>query len=185
MSLSLKEKLLLVRLKKKDKDAFGELYDLYVASIYRFIFFKVPTRQDAEDLTSETFLKIWNYVAETQEEVKNLKSLLYTTARNLVVDFYRKKSQVQLVGDEETLLKIEDSRQQNILSQIDIKAEVNNIEEIIKGLKDEYREVIVMRYVEQLSITEIAEVLNKSKGSVRVLVHRALKVVKETIEKNV
>ena len=49
---------MLIRLKKKDKDAFAQLYDLYVTSIYRFIFFKVPTRQDAEDLTSETFLKI-------------------------------------------------------------------------------------------------------------------------------
>ena len=72
MSVSFKEQLLLIRLKKKDKDAFAQLYDLYVTSIYRFIFFKVPTRQDAEDLTSETFLKIWNYLSDTDDEIKNL-----------------------------------------------------------------------------------------------------------------
>lgn len=184
MSSNIKEKLLLLRLKKKDPDAFAELYDLYLPSIYRFVFFKVPTRQDAEDITSEVFLKTWQYVTDGRETVRNLRALLYTTARNLVIDFYRRKSQSEVVNDEELLLQIEDSRQQNFLSQIDAKADVANLELVLRQLKDEYREVLVLRYLEELSVTEIATILNKSKGSVRVLVHRALKVVKEITEHN-
>lgn len=184
MSSNLKEKLLLLRLKKQDPDAFAQLYDLYVSSIYRFVFFKVPTRQDAEDITSETFLKVWQYIMENQQTVKNLKSLLYTTARNLVIDFYRRKSQGEIVRDEEMMFQIEDGRQQNFLSQIDAKADVANLELVLRQLKDEYREVVVLRYIEELSISEIAIILNKSKGSVRVLVHRAIKVIKDLTDKD-
>jgi len=184
MSSNIKEKILLLRLQKRDPEAFAQLYDLYVASIYRFILFKVPTRQDAEDLTSEVFLKTWQYIGEAGNNVGNFRSLLYASARNLVVDFYRRRSQGEMIGDEEVLLQLEDSRQQNFLNQIDAKADVKNLESCLRRLKDEYRDVIILRFLDELSISEIAEVLNKSKGSVRVLIHRALKVVKELISQS-
>lgn len=176
----IQEKILLLKLKKKDPDAFTKVYDLYVNPIYRFIYFKVPRHQDAEDLTSEVFLKTWQYINETEEAIQNLQALLYRLARNLVVDFYRNRTKTELIiENEEMLIKIEDTRQQNFLTQIDAKAELKNLEPILRRMKDEYREVLILRYIEELTISEIATILEKSKGSVRVLVHRALKVVRE------
>ncbi|MFA6215606.1 MAG: RNA polymerase sigma factor [Patescibacteria group bacterium] len=178
------EKLLLLRLKNKDPEAFAQIYDLYVTPIYRFIYFKVASRQDAEDLTSEAFLKIWQYIKETEDEIGNLRALLYRTARNLVIDSYRQKAKREFVQDQEVLEAVKDERQQSLLNKIDSHFEIKSIEGILRQLKDEYREVIILRFVEDLSITEIAGVLDKSKGSVRVILHRALKVTRELLSKN-
>src|SRR5947207_925005 len=77
---------------KRDPDAFARLYDRYVTSIYRFVLLKVPSKEIAEDLTSEAFLKCLQYL-QTQPNVKNIRALLYRIARNLVVDYYRKTEQ--------------------------------------------------------------------------------------------
>src|SRR3990167_3587779 len=135
MSLNLREKLLLLRLRKKDPEAFAQLYDLYVTPIYRFIYFKVPTIQDTEDLTSEVFLKAWQYITDREEAIENLRSLLYKIARNLVVDFYRRRTQTELVADQAVLVQIQDNRQQNLLAQLDSEAEIQNLEIVLRRLK--------------------------------------------------
>jgi len=184
LSSKFQEKLLLLRLKKKDPEAFAQIYDLYVTPIYRFIYFKVATRQDAEDLTSEVFLKVWQYVTETEEKIENLRALLYKSARNLVIDFYRQNAKKGFLQDQEVLLNIEDSHQQSFLSKIETEFEMKNIEDILRLMKDEYREIIILRFIEELSIGEIARILDKSKGSIRVTLHRALKVCRELLNKN-
>jgi RNA polymerase sigma-70 factor (ECF subfamily) len=180
--LKIEEKLLLLKLKKKDPEAFSQIYDLYITPIYRFIYFKVATRQDAEDLTSEVFLKVWQYITETENEVENLRAFLYKSARNLVIDFYRRNAKKDLTQVMEVLNSVVDERQQSLLSSIESKIEMENIETILRRMKDEYREIIILRYIEELSINEIARVLDRSKGSVRVLLHRALKVAREILQ---
>ncbi|MBI3291006.1 RNA polymerase sigma factor [Candidatus Falkowbacteria bacterium] len=180
-SSKFQEKLLLLRLKKKDPEAFSKVYDLYVTPIYRFIYFKVATKQDAEDLTSEVFLKIWQYITETEDEIENLRALLYRSARNLVIDFYRRNAKKDIAQDMEVLLNVSDERQQSLLSRIETEFEMKNIELVLRQMKDEYREIIILRYIEEFSISEIAKILNKSKGSVRVLLHRALRVAKDLL----
>ena len=175
------EKLLLLRLKKKDPEAFAQIYDLYVTPIYRFIYFKVATHQDAEDLTSEVFLKTWHYIVENNESIENLKALLYKTARNLVIDFYRQRAKREFVREEEALLGIQDDHQQSLLMQIETQADMRKIEIVLRKIKDEYREVIILRFIEELSISEIAKVLDKSKGAIRVLIHRALKIARDLL----
>lgn len=183
-SSNITDKLLLLKLKKKDPAAFAQVYDLYLTPIYRFIYFKVSTRQDAEDLTSEAFLKIWQYITESEEEIENLRALLYRVARNLVIDFYRQKARTNFIQDEEALNNIVDEKQPGLLSRIDTEIGMKGIEKILRQMKDEYREIIILRFVEELSISEMAKILNKSKGSIRVLLHRALKVAKEISNQN-
>lgn len=175
------EKVLLLRLKKKDPEAFSQIYDLYVTPIYRFIYFKVASRQDAEDLTSEVFLRIWQYITETEESIENLKALLYKTARNLVIDSYRQRAKNAFSQDYEVLSDTEDKRQQSFLLRIENEFEMKNIEKVLRQMKDEYREVIILRFIEELSVSEIAKILEKSKGSVRVILHRALKVARQLL----
>jgi RNA polymerase sigma-70 factor (ECF subfamily) len=177
------DKILAERIKKQDPDAIGIVYDRYVTPIYRFVYLKLPSRQDAEDVTSETFLRLWQYVQNAEHEVENVRALLYQIARNLVVDFYRHRSRVEEVMDDETKFEnIPDARQQSFLSDLDVELATKDVQHILRQMKDEYREVITLKYIEQLSTGEIADILGKSKGAVRVLLTRALKVARQLLE---
>ena len=92
MTGKISEKILLYKVQtKKDPEAYAKLYDLYVKRIYRFVFFKVSSEVEAEDITSDVFLKAWNYL-NANKEVKSFSGLLYRMARNAVIDLYRAKS---------------------------------------------------------------------------------------------
>lgn len=178
----LNDKLLFMRLSKRDKDAFVRTYDEYFDDIYRFIYFKVSDKEEAEDLTSQVFLKTWEYIQnQTIKDYKTLKSLLYRVARNLVIDHYRKKSSnVEKVAiDSETVnIDIADTNQ-DLHKNLEIASDYAHIEAKLLELKDEYREIIVLRYVNELSVAEIALALEKSKGNIRVTLYRALKALRE------
>jgi len=179
-----KQKLLLVRAQNGDSEAFGEIYDLYVDKIYRFIFFKVSNHESAEDLTAEVFLKTWQYLNEPDKrEVGNLNALLYQSARNIVIDFYR-SSQREIMPGDDSLKLIEDSRQQSLLEKVEIGTEIENIVAHLRKLKDEYREVLILKFIDELSTKEISKVLDKSYGATRVLIHRALNILKNTINES-
>lgn len=179
-----KEKILYYRLKQKDKEAFIEAYDLFLNSIYRFVFFKVSSRETAEDITSQTFLKTWGYIQNNElKDHKTLKSLLYKVARNLVIDHYRQESRKQELSlDQENCpISLPDDKQ-DLLKRMELDGDLKTVREKMDEIKDEYREVIVLRYVNELSIGEIAAILEKTSGNVRVLLYRALKTLRELVE---
>jgi len=179
MRNKLKEKLLLYKIKaKRDPEAFGEIYDTYATKIYRFIYFKVASEQEAEDLSSEVFLKAWNYLTG-EKPVKSIGALLYTIARNHVIDHYRqKKFEVELQEAAFKPMIDEDS-----LSELEKQADLARVYQALSKLKDEYREIVVMRYLDELSIPEIASIVDKSLNNVRVLSHRAINALREILEK--
>jgi len=176
-----KEKILLARLNVKDISAFEEIYNFYLDKIYRFIYFKVETKQEAEDLTSQTFLKIWQQAIEGKIKTKeSFQAFIYQVARNNVIDHYRatqkkKKNEIELEAAENVFVG------QSIEKDIDLKIDFQNLEEKIKHLKNEYQEIVMLHYINELSIKEIATVMNKKRGAVRVLLHRALKALKEQV----
>lgn len=173
-----------MKLKTKDPEIFGHFYDLYVSRIYQFIYFKVSSREEAEDLTAETFLKIWEYIFENKK-IDNLNAFTYQVARNLVIDFYRKRSQQRLIPDsDESLEQLPDTKTMPVDQRVALASDVEKLEKYLRQMKDEYREVIVLKFFDELSISEIASVLGKSNGSVRVLAHRALNTLKELVERD-
>lgn len=181
----IEEKLLLYKVKKNDKEAFIKAYNLYIDQIYRFIYFKVGNREEAEDLSSSVFLKTWNYILENSlKDHKTLKALLYKISRNLIIDHYRKTRGKETISlDDENGIKIPD-RTQNLNDRLELKADLLVLETKLPELKDEYREVIILRFVNELSIKEIADILDKSKGNVRVLIYRSLNALKELLSKD-
>jgi len=178
----LQEKYLLFKAKNKDPEAYSKVYDLYADRIYRFVFFKINNQEEAQDLTSEVFLKTWQYIT-SGKDILNLNAYLYKVARNLVIDHYRKASQKEvsidaLAGGIESLAETADLKVEETKALED-KLQMEKIEVKLMGLKDEYREVIILRYVDDLSIGEIAEIVVKKKGAVRVILFRALNALKE------
>ena len=158
---------------------FEEIYDRYVDKIYRFIFFKVSSQEIAEDLCSETFLRAWK-VFKNQNEIKNQSAFIYRIARNLVVDHYREKGRTQVVSaDYVSLIDPEENSEQKSL----LDSDLGTIRFALNKLKDNYQEVIICHYIDDLSVSETAKMLNKSEGAVRVMVHRALKALKKELDK--
>lgn len=179
MKNPLNQKILFLKIKSQDKEAYSQFYDLYVARIYRFIFFKVSSINDAQDLTSEVFLKVWQYIKEGKE-IKSLKAFIYMVARNTVIDFYRQRNQdLHSINDPE-FPDLPDSNYNELQKQI-VGSDLEVVLKGINGLKDEYREVIVLRFLDELSIKEISDILQKTPGAVRVLLHRALKSLKDSL----
>ena len=181
MKRILKEKYLYNRLKKQDQDSFAQVYDLFVEKIYRFIYFKVSNQEEAQDLTSEVFLKAWNASQDAgQVTGSTLPAFLYKIARNVVIDHYRQKKQdISLEAIMETGEEPRDT--DGLVEKFDIKLDLAILEKVMMELKDEYREIIVMRYIDELSTTEIADILGKTKGNVRVLQSRAIEAVKRLL----
>lgn len=179
MSGNLTEKILLYQLRTKhDPESYAKLYDAYVNRIYRFVYFKVSSHEEAEDITSDVFLKAWHYVQENKE-IKSFSGLLYRIARNCVVDLYRKKAAKpeNLLDEDDELNEVGDSGKW--LEIENTKLESEKVLKNLKKLKQEYQEVITFRYVDELEIEEISEIMDKSKIAIRVTLHRALKKLQE------
>lgn len=178
-----KDKFLYTKIKEKDREAFIEAYDKYLPDIYRFIYYKVSSKEEAEDIASQTFLRIWDYIQNNElKSYKTLKALLYRVARNLIIDHYRRESTQKKAIYEEDIsqLHIVDEKQ-NLKAAMEIKEDYGLVESKLLELKDEYREVIVLKYINGLSVAEMAEALDKSHGNIRVIVYRAMKALKEII----
>ncbi len=179
---SIQAKYLIFKARNKDPEAYSQVYDLYIDRIYRFVFFKINNQEEAQDITSEVFLKTWHYIIDGKE-IRNLNALFYKIARNLVIDYYRKASQKDvsledLVNGGDSLL-LDKEPVQNSLDNLDNKIQLEKIQDKLLGLKEEYREVIILRFVEGLSINEIAEIVEKKNGAVRVILFRALNALRE------
>ena len=188
---SLEEKLILKKAQKGDKGAFAQVYDFYVVRIFRFIYLKTSSKETAEDLTSEVFLKCWKYVKKRKENDEEeiikedkLGSFLYKIARNLIIDFYKKKQVPTVEIDENSKNEIIDKKQ-DILAKVSAKQEIEGLMKALSKLRGEYREIIILRHVEDLSIKEMAEITGKTSGSVRVQLHRGVKALEKTMKDSV
>jgi len=175
------EKQILKKVKKGDNEAFGELYDFYAPKVYRFVRLKVDCQETAQDLTSEAFLKIWEYLQEQKRIRERFRSLLYKIARNLVIDFYRAKSNREILIDElEELSHIEDDQRSDELALR--REDMKEVKQGLAKIKSNYQDVIIWYYIEDMPISEIADILDKKEGTVRVLIHRAKEALKEVVE---
>lgn len=160
---------------RRDPEAFGKIYDAYVSRIYRFIYFKMQSKEEAEDLTSETFARLWKYLQEGKP-VKHLGALTYQIARNLVSDHYRGQTDRMILSTD--AIREEEATEPNAAAAFDTSIDAATLERSLRLLKDEYREALVLRYLDELSPKEIAVILGKNSGATRVLIHRALQALR-------
>lgn len=179
-----KNKRSISRLKSHDKDAFVKAYDESVNDIYRFVYFKVGNKEEANDITSMVFLKTWNHIQNNSlEDSKTLRALLYKIARTTIIDHYREtgnKISVSLDDEENKIDVVDESGDPQ--ERIDSAANFELIKSKLPLLKEEYREVIIMRFINDLTLDEIADISGKKKGNLRVLLHRALGALRELVE---
>jgi len=166
---------LIAKSQKGDEQAFGELYDIWAEKVYRFVYSKVKIAPTAEDLTSEIFLKAWQRLHQYQvrAEIK-FSSWLYTIARNSIIDYYRIAKHQEISFED--LPEIAD------LEGDEPYREIGELEKALAKLPEDYAKVLRLRFVEQVSIAKIAQILKKKEDNVRALTSRALKRLKEVLE---
>lgn len=168
------EQKLINKAKKGDINAFGLLYENHLKSIYRYLHFKIKNHLDAEDLTETVFVKAWEHLKSFKFNL-SFKAWLFKIAHNLLVDFVRKKKQVSIFDIEEPGY-LSDAEEKFYLKQ-----EAKRIYEAIVKIPEEYQQVVILRYLEEWDYQEIAKAMGKKEGNIRVMLSRALKLLKEKL----
>ena len=156
---------------------FGKIYDRYVEKIYRYVFLRVNSREAAEDLTSETFLRGFEAYKTEGKSIKNPQAFLYKIARNLVVDHYRSKGKARLVSIEDSNLQFADTKT-DLEKDAMVASDLEQVREALAGLSEDYQNAIIWRYLEDLPVKEVAQLLDRSEEAARVLIHRAMNELK-------
>ncbi|MBI2322056.1 MAG: sigma-70 family RNA polymerase sigma factor [Chloroflexi bacterium] len=160
-----------------DAAAFTALYDRFYDRIYRHVYYRTGRVEDAEDLTQQVFLQAWRALGRFRPGGSPFVAWLFTIAHNVVVNFYRRRRFVEPLPDGAT-----DSRA-DAGPDHDLRLEQERVREAIKRLRVDQQQVVVMRFLEDLSHREIAAALGKTETNVRVIQHRALHELRRVLER--
>ena len=162
---------------------FITLYDQYNDAIYRYVFFRCYSKEVTQDLTADTFFKAWDYFSRNpNKRPDNMRAYLYRISSNVLADYFTKNNKEISWGDEEALDFV-----QNISTNAEeyearyTIGEMGNVLKALLLLTPPQREIIVLRYIEDLSYSEISEIMNKSEGALRVLRNRAIESLKKKL----
>lgn len=160
--------------------AFLAAYDEYADGVYRFIVSKISDSELARDLVQETFTRAWDYCAKG-EKIDQWKPFLFRTAYHLIVDTYRKRRTVSLEAmEEESGFAIPDADDVRSVT----RAEAKRVRAAIAKLDDTYRDVLMLRYTEDLPPRDIARALGLSENVVSVRIHRGMQKLRELLSGN-
>ncbi len=178
------------RKEKKKKKDFEKIYDTHVEKIFRFVYLKVSSKDDAEDITSKVFIRVWDSLSLDKElSLKNPKSFLYKVARNLVIDHYRKTRKDPAKEIEKSEVSLENivvlDKEMRADERALLKSEIEEVKKALSLINEDYQNVIIWYYLDELTTSEIADLIDKPESSVRVLIHRAVTTLRKALkEKN-
>ncbi len=158
------------------KEQFLAAYDRYADDIFRFCTMKVSGREVAQDITQDAFMRFWQQL-RLGTDIGNERALLYTIARNLIIDWYRKKREqsLDMLTDEGFEFAGDDHK------KISEHAEMREVLDVVRDLDEPSREALTLRFVEGMSPKDIAEITGETANAVSVRINRALKKVQERL----
>jgi RNA polymerase sigma-70 factor (ECF subfamily) len=163
--------------KSGDKVAFEEVYTTYYTPLFRYILARIKNRQDAEDMTADVFLKIWNYIPKWDSDHTSPISFFFTVARNTLIDHFRKNFHKEIVSDEVVSIFADENGEADEESKSRETREV--ILQAISELSEEQREIITLLYTEDLTYKEISSITGKREDAIRQIHSRAIKKLRE------
>ncbi|MFA6520301.1 MAG: RNA polymerase sigma factor [Candidatus Paceibacterota bacterium] len=161
---------------------FEKAYRENTDALFRFVLYRVSDKDQALDIVEDTYLRFWQTLQK--EAVLEPRALLYRIARNLVIDWYKKKKSIPVqtfAGENSEKTEVfMDMFEGNIIG-VDVKLEAKMIIEKMAGLEPIYREAVYLRYVEELSPKEIAEILGVSSNVISVRINRGVSLLKSLL----
>lgn len=162
---------------KKIQNDFLEAYEKHSDALFRHCYFRVDSRDVALDLVQDTFLKTWEYVTKNND-IKNIKAFLFKVLSNVIIDYYRKNKTESLDSKIDDGIQFASAEKEN---NIVLSSETNMVVRAIEKLPDTYKNVVFMRYVDDLSPKEIADILGENENAVSVRIHRGVEKLKEIL----
>ncbi len=178
--LSRREKKLCQKLSHGDPRAFEKAYQLYIDQIFRFIILRTHDKEITQDISSEVFFKAWRFIKDGQREITNMRAFLFQIARNAITDHFRKSKTAPLSLDEK--IQIPTHTDNHISDQVDTGIMYNYVKDGLKTLPAKQQELIILRYMEELSLEEMSNILDMKKNAISVALNRALKALKSQIK---
>lgn len=157
-----------------DRQAFTQLFDQFYEPINRYFFFHLTQASDADDLSGTVFLQAWRNIKKFDPSKGTFKAWLYRIAHNLLVDHYRSQKEKVSLDDINDLPSTTDSSEQTLIEQ----QQVMQLKQALLRLDERSRDVLICRYVSEMSHRETARMLKLSEGNVRVIQMRALEKMK-------
>lgn len=178
MLSDLSEKALIERAKQLDKAALEELYHRHYDNVYRYVFYKLGNKADTEDVTGEVFLRMIDSLPSFRWKGVSFSAWLYRIAHNLIVDLLRRRSSRAI----ETLESVEEvASGSDIEEELLGRMEEEDLRQAIFQLPERYREVIYLKFQQDLSNREVAVIMNMSPGAVNSLRFRAVRALGESL----
>lgn len=170
---------------ESQENRFLQAFEDYGDALFRHAKLRISDREKARDLVHDTYTKVWSYVRDGHE-IDNFRPFLYKVLNNLIVDEYRKRKETSLDAileqdgvDEGMFDELSENTLESLAATIDGRKAFDQLER----LPDEYREVIILRFVDELGPKEISELIEETENVVSVRIHRGLKMLRAVIER--
>jgi RNA polymerase sigma-70 factor (ECF subfamily) len=167
----------LVERAKSDADAFGELYDHYFGQIYRFAYSRTRNRDAAEEVTQEVFMKALRAMPRYRPSGHPFSSWLYQISANAIADHFRQqRPQASL----DVAMEIVDPSRP-VAERVVESAEAARVWAAIDSLPEHQRTAMTLKLGEDLKLAQIAEIMGKSEGAIKLLIHRGMVGVRQRL----
>ena len=170
--IELNEEAILTSASLGDREAFGELYELYVERIFNYVYYRTGNSHDAEDLTARVFQRAMNHITKYRDRGVPFSAWLYRIAHNLVANWHRDRSRRQEIplGD----VPVVPSKEERPEARLVRSQEQDSLLRYIRQLPPDRQTLLILKFVEDLSNAEIGQIMGRSEGAVKSLYHRTL-----------
>jgi RNA polymerase sigma-70 factor (ECF subfamily) len=174
------EEEILVRASGGDHDAFGLLYERYVERIYNYVYYRTGNVHEAEDLTARVFQRAMNHIKNYTDRGVPFSAWLYRIAHNLVANWHRDRGRKQEIplDDLPVIPNKGDHPERNLVRSQEQEA----LLKMIRRLPPERQNLLILKFVEDMSNAEIGEIMGRSEGAVKSLYHRTLLSLRDQLE---
>lgn len=170
----------LVELAKTDKDAFGELYERYVQKIYNYIYYRTGNPHDAEDLTARVFFRAMAHIPNYTERGVPFQAWLYRIAHNLVANWHRDRGRRKIIPLDDFI--VSSLRSDTPDKHAEDNEEREYLLAAIRRLPEERQQLIILKFIEQLSNAEIGDIMERTEGAIKSLYHRTLIALRDDLQ---
>ena len=171
-------KTLLKRVRQWDEAAMAQVYDTYAPAIYRYAYHRTGHQDTAQEIVAETFHRFLVALKQGGGPTENLSAWLYRVAHNLIVDFYRRQPAQEPATLDDVVVADVDHGEIHLERQTQV-AQAHNA---LKQLTPLQQQVIVLRFLEEMSLEEVADIVNRTVGAVKALQHRAINSLRRILE---
>jgi RNA polymerase sigma-70 factor (ECF subfamily) len=164
---------------RTDKEAFGQLYEIYVGRIYNYVYYRTGNVADAEDLTARIFFRAMGHIDKYDDRGIPFSAWLYRIAHNLVANWHRDHSRRKIISlDDIAQWRVEGDGPELSTQLLEDR---DTLLAAVRRLPADRQEVLILKYVERLSNAEIGDIMGRSEGAIKSLYHRTLLALRDEL----